>query len=170
MKIIWVKLFYPGVSHPVSSPLSPQLKCHKYWPDETQDYGDISVMLVRSEHYSDYNIRTFNVKRVSIDVKLTWFQIQTHCLVSWSLCTELLFCSVFFRKVKKRREKLNSFTLLCGQIMEYLNIQLPCWPFEDDSELITRLMLDLPLCTAGMMSASLRLFSDCLSVSWPVCL
>ncbi|XP_022804800.1 receptor-type tyrosine-protein phosphatase epsilon-like isoform X2 [Stylophora pistillata] len=42
-----------------------KLKCHKYWPDETQDYGDISVMLVRSEHYSDYNIRTFNVKRES---------------------------------------------------------------------------------------------------------
>ena len=42
-----------------------QLKCHKYWPDETQDYGDISVMLVKSEHYSDYIIRTFNVKRVS---------------------------------------------------------------------------------------------------------
>ena len=127
-------------------------------------------MLVRSEHYSDYNIRTFNVKRVSIDVKLPWFQIQTHCLVSWWLCTELLFCSVFFRKVKKRREKLNSFTLLCGQIMEYLNIQLPCWPFEDESELITRLMLDLPLCTAGMMSASLRLFlTVCLSVGLSVC-
>ena len=42
-----------------------QLKCHKYWPDETQDYGDISVMLVKSEHYSDYIIRTFSVKRVS---------------------------------------------------------------------------------------------------------
>ena len=41
-----------------------QLKCHKYWPDETQDYGDISVMLVKTEHYSDYIIRTFNVKRV----------------------------------------------------------------------------------------------------------
>ncbi|XP_020617545.1 receptor-type tyrosine-protein phosphatase kappa-like isoform X1 [Orbicella faveolata] len=42
-----------------------KLKCHKYWPDETQDYGDISVMLVKSEHYSDYIIRTFNVKRES---------------------------------------------------------------------------------------------------------
>ena len=42
-----------------------QLKCDKYWPDEAQDYGDISVMLVKSEHYSDYIIRTFNVKRVS---------------------------------------------------------------------------------------------------------
>ncbi|XP_044176026.1 receptor-type tyrosine-protein phosphatase S-like [Acropora millepora] len=42
-----------------------QLKCHKYWPDETEDYGDISVMLVKSEHYSDYIIRTFNIKRES---------------------------------------------------------------------------------------------------------
>ncbi|KAL9973643.1 hypothetical protein ACROYT_G020124 [Oculina patagonica] len=42
-----------------------KLKCHKYWPDETHDYGDISVMLVKSEHYSDYKIRTFNVKRES---------------------------------------------------------------------------------------------------------
>ncbi|XP_068703641.1 receptor-type tyrosine-protein phosphatase F-like isoform X3 [Montipora foliosa] len=42
-----------------------KLKCHKYWPDEAQDYGDISVMLVKSEHYSDYIIRTFNVKRES---------------------------------------------------------------------------------------------------------
>ena len=45
--------------------MSLQLKCHKYWPDETQDYGDISVMLVKQEHYSDYIIRTFNLKRVS---------------------------------------------------------------------------------------------------------
>ncbi|KAK3696715.1 hypothetical protein QZH41_013070, partial [Actinostola sp. cb2023] len=42
-----------------------KLKCHKYWPDETEDYGDISVKQLKCEHYADYSIRTFNVKRES---------------------------------------------------------------------------------------------------------
>ena len=49
-----------------NNPLSlSQLKCHKYWPDEVEDYGDIAVKQLKCEHYADYSIRTFNVKRVS---------------------------------------------------------------------------------------------------------
>lgn len=43
-----------------------QLKCHKYWPDQSEEYGDITVTLMKSEQYADYVIRTFNVKRVNI--------------------------------------------------------------------------------------------------------
>lgn len=39
--------------------------------------------------------------------------------------------------------------------MACLNIPLPCWHSGDESELITRLMLDRLLCTAGLIS---RLF------------
>ena len=39
--------------------------------------------------------------------------------------------------------------------MACLNIPLPCWLSGDESELITRLMLDHLLCTAGLIS---RLF------------
>ena len=59
------KYFFLIRSYPIVMIYFLQLKCHKYWPDETQDYGDISVMLVKQEHYSDYIIRTFNLKRVS---------------------------------------------------------------------------------------------------------
>lgn len=45
-----------------------QLKCHKYWPDQSEEYGDITVKLMKSEQYADYMIRTFNVKRVKTAV------------------------------------------------------------------------------------------------------
>ncbi|XP_068717060.1 receptor-type tyrosine-protein phosphatase alpha-like [Montipora capricornis] len=57
-----------------------KLKCDKYWPDEAQDYGDISVMLVKSEHYSDYIIRTFNVKRESENVER---EVKQFHFTSW---------------------------------------------------------------------------------------
>ncbi|XP_065058065.1 receptor-type tyrosine-protein phosphatase kappa-like isoform X3 [Rhopilema esculentum] len=36
-----------------------KLKCHKYWPDDCIEYGDILVTLTRKEIYADYSIRTF---------------------------------------------------------------------------------------------------------------
>lgn len=139
-----------------------QLKCHKYWPDETQDYGDISVMLVKSEHYSDYIIRTFNVKRVSSTSVFFFINVleEKAAHIAPNLCSDLdqLNC-VFPRKAKKRREKWNSFISLCGLIMACLNIPLPCWHLGDESEPITRLMLDRLLCTAGLICSYLTMFS-----------
>ncbi|CAB4018698.1 partial [Paramuricea clavata] len=39
-----------------------KLKCHKYWPEESETYGQITVTATRREQYADYVIRTFLLK------------------------------------------------------------------------------------------------------------
>eukprot|EP00794_Sanderia_malayensis_P001275 gene1275-1406_t len=41
-----------------------KLKCHKYWPDDCIEYGDVIVTMSRKEMYADYVIRTFLLERV----------------------------------------------------------------------------------------------------------
>uniref|UniRef100_A0A8K9XR94 protein-tyrosine-phosphatase n=1 Tax=Oncorhynchus mykiss TaxID=8022 RepID=A0A8K9XR94_ONCMY len=48
--------------HPVS-PLSPQVKCCKYWPDDTEIYRDMKVTLIETQLLSEYVIRTFAVEK-----------------------------------------------------------------------------------------------------------
>lgn len=43
----------------------PQMKCCKYWPDDTELYGDIKITLLKTETLSDYTVRTFSMERVS---------------------------------------------------------------------------------------------------------
>lgn len=47
--------------HPV---LSLQVKCSKYWPDDSEMYGDIKITLVKSETLAEYAVRTFALERV----------------------------------------------------------------------------------------------------------
>lgn len=42
----------------------PQVKCCKYWPDDTEIYRDIKVTLIETELLSEYVIRTFAVEKV----------------------------------------------------------------------------------------------------------
>lgn len=42
-----------------------QMKCCKYWPDDTELYGDIKITLLKTETLSDYTVRTFSMERVS---------------------------------------------------------------------------------------------------------
>ena len=48
-----------------------QLKCHKYWPEESEKYGGITVTATRREQYADYVIRTFLLKMVRFS-KFAW--------------------------------------------------------------------------------------------------
>ena len=41
-----------------------QVKCVRYWPDETEVYGDIKVTLIETEPLAEYVIRTFTVQKV----------------------------------------------------------------------------------------------------------
>lgn len=41
-----------------------QVKCCKYWPDDTEIYRDIKVTLIETELLSEYVIRTFAVEKV----------------------------------------------------------------------------------------------------------
>lgn len=38
----------------------------RYWPDDTEVYGDIKVTLIETEPLAEYVIRTFTVQKVSI--------------------------------------------------------------------------------------------------------
>lgn len=44
--------------------LSLQVKCSKYWPDDSEMYGDIKITLVKSETLAEYAVRTFALERV----------------------------------------------------------------------------------------------------------
>lgn len=47
---------------------SSQVKCVRYWPDDTEVYGDIKVTLIETEPLAEYVIRTFTVQKVSFPV------------------------------------------------------------------------------------------------------
>uniref|UniRef100_A0A8B9TEH3 protein-tyrosine-phosphatase n=1 Tax=Anas platyrhynchos TaxID=8839 RepID=A0A8B9TEH3_ANAPL len=49
-----------GKAHPVPS---LQVKCSKYWPDDSEMYGDIKITLVQSETLAEYAVRTFALER-----------------------------------------------------------------------------------------------------------
>ncbi|XP_050788242.1 receptor-type tyrosine-protein phosphatase U isoform X1 [Gopherus flavomarginatus] len=40
-----------------------QVKCSKYWPDDSEMYGDIKITLVKSELLAEYAVRTFALER-----------------------------------------------------------------------------------------------------------
>lgn len=42
-----------------------QVKCCKYWPDDSEMYGDIKITLLKTETLSEYTVRTFAMERVS---------------------------------------------------------------------------------------------------------
>lgn len=46
--------------------VSKQVKCYKYWPDDTEMYGDIKISLLKTETLAEYAVRTFSLERVSI--------------------------------------------------------------------------------------------------------
>lgn len=61
----------PTLGHLLKRPRlcpSPQVKCVRYWPDDTEVYGDIKVTLIETEPLAEYVIRTFTVQKVSIPV------------------------------------------------------------------------------------------------------
>lgn len=58
-----------ALSHLLTCPRfcpSLQVKCVRYWPDDTEVYGDIKVTLIETEPLAEYVIRTFTVQKVSV--------------------------------------------------------------------------------------------------------
>ena len=49
-----------------------QVKCCKYWPDDTEIYRDIKVTLIETELLSEYVIRTFAVEKVHLSLSLSF--------------------------------------------------------------------------------------------------
>lgn len=42
------------------------MKCCKYWPDDSEMYGDIKITLLKTETLAEYTVRTFALERVSL--------------------------------------------------------------------------------------------------------
>lgn len=55
-----------------------QVKCCKYWPDDTEIYRDIKVTLIETELLSEYVIRTFAVEKVHRDLCLPKRDFKQH--------------------------------------------------------------------------------------------
>lgn len=43
-----------------------QVKCCKYWPDDSEMYGDIKITLLKTETLAEYTVRTFALERVCL--------------------------------------------------------------------------------------------------------
>ncbi|XP_077315233.1 receptor-type tyrosine-protein phosphatase T isoform X10 [Lithobates pipiens] len=57
-----------------------RVKCVRYWPDDTEVYGDIKVTLIETEPLAEYIIRTFSVqKKGSHDIR----EIRQFHFTSW---------------------------------------------------------------------------------------
>lgn len=75
-----------------------QMKCCKYWPDDTELYGDIKITLLKTETLAEYTVRTFAMERVSHALTFSFFQFQLSyiasvscnptdtCLISLQIC------------------------------------------------------------------------------------
>lgn len=48
------------------APLGLQVKCSRYWPEDSDMYGDIKITLVKTETLAEYVVRTFALERVSL--------------------------------------------------------------------------------------------------------
>uniref|UniRef100_A0A672MMY5 protein-tyrosine-phosphatase n=1 Tax=Sinocyclocheilus grahami TaxID=75366 RepID=A0A672MMY5_SINGR len=46
-----------------------QVKCCKYWPDESEMYGDIKITLLKTETLAEYTVRTFALERRGYSAK-----------------------------------------------------------------------------------------------------
>lgn len=47
-----------------------QVKCCKYWPDDSEMYGDIKITLLKTETLAEYTVRTFALERVGLHFHL----------------------------------------------------------------------------------------------------
>ncbi|XP_073726561.1 receptor-type tyrosine-protein phosphatase T isoform X2 [Misgurnus anguillicaudatus] len=56
-----------------------RVKCVRYWPDETEVYGDIKVTLIETEPLAEYVIRTFTVQKGHHEIR----EIRQFHFTSW---------------------------------------------------------------------------------------
>ena len=48
------------------APRGLQVKCSRYWPEDSDMYGDIKITLVKTEILAEYVVRSFALERVSL--------------------------------------------------------------------------------------------------------
>ncbi|XP_058853629.1 receptor-type tyrosine-protein phosphatase U-like isoform X6 [Acipenser ruthenus] len=57
-----------------------RVKCCKYWPDDTEIYGDIKITLLNTEMLSEYTVRTFTLERRGYSAK---HEVHQFHFTSW---------------------------------------------------------------------------------------
>ncbi|GFS46749.1 receptor-type tyrosine-protein phosphatase T [Trichonephila inaurata madagascariensis] len=50
-------------------------KCAKYWPDDSMDCGDMHILLIHSEHYKEFIVRTILMRKID--------EIRTHRVIQY---------------------------------------------------------------------------------------
>lgn len=71
------------------------MKCCKYWPDDTELYGDIKITLLKTETLAEYTVRTFAMERVSHTQRITLILSIYPLLIPIVNSTGGLICSYF---------------------------------------------------------------------------
>uniref|UniRef100_A0A8C1J310 protein-tyrosine-phosphatase n=1 Tax=Cyprinus carpio TaxID=7962 RepID=A0A8C1J310_CYPCA len=61
--VMITKLVEVGRVSRISLPLPQSMKCCKYWPDDSELYGDIKITLLKTETLAEYTVRTFAMER-----------------------------------------------------------------------------------------------------------
>lgn len=60
-------MWQAGGSEPTEpAPWGLQVKCSRYWPEDSDMYGDIKITLVKTETLAEYVVRSFALERVSL--------------------------------------------------------------------------------------------------------
>ncbi|RLV91073.1 hypothetical protein DV515_00014235 [Chloebia gouldiae] len=57
-----------------------RVKCSKYWPDDSEMYGDIKITLVESETLAEYAVRTFALERRGYSAR---HEVKQFHFMSW---------------------------------------------------------------------------------------
>ncbi|KAI4889514.1 hypothetical protein NFI96_029719, partial [Prochilodus magdalenae] len=57
-----------------------RVKCCKYWPDDTEMYGDIKISLLKTETLAEYTVRTFSLERRGYSAK---HEVRQFHFTSW---------------------------------------------------------------------------------------
>lgn len=145
------------------------MKCCKYWPDDTELYGDIKITLLKTETLAEYTVRTFAMERVSHTLALFLYQTcergrcasfvpSSSALMSFFISaislliiitshyTWLIVC---FREVTLPNTKCASSTSPLGLSTACRTTLRACWLSCAGSRPRLLLMLDLWWSTAG---------------------
>lgn len=102
-----------------------QVKCCKYWPDDTEIYRDVKVTLIETELLSEYVIRTFAVEKVlfltPVSRRDTWSHAlsvsahQTPTIVTLWCCYSTISLYVPQNELQHFLLQLSSWILLTGK-------------------------------------------------------
>lgn len=132
------------------------MKCCKYWPDDTELYGDIKITLLKTETLAEYTVRTFAMERVTLVLLRCVHPCTCTCSSVVFDCCVSLICS----EATPPNTKCASSTSPPGPSTACPTTPRACWPSCAGSRPPRLRTPDPWWCTAGKRLAS---FFSCFS-------